>query len=193
MSRRDRKRIELTDNIYFITTTVMNFENILTTDENYTMILIDSLKYLLAEHLAALFAYVIMPNHLHLIIDMPENQSISDFMRDFKKYTSKEIYKRAVMDRNLKVARRLEENSNTGGAKLWMDRFDSQLIVTEKFLKQKINYIHNNPVKAGLVHEITEWPYSSARNYYLGDKTLIDVATDWKRRIKMTIFQSAAL
>jgi REP element-mobilizing transposase RayT len=183
MSRRDRKKLELTDNIYFITTTVMNFENILTADESYTMIVIDSIRYLLTEHSASLFAYVVMPNHIHLIIDMPEKESISDSMRDFKKYTTKEIFKKAVIKENIALINKLKENSNTGGAKLWMDRFDCQLIMSEKFLKQKINYIHNNPVKAGLIDEITKWPYSSARNYFLDDNSLINVSTDWERKI----------
>lgn len=61
-----------------------------------------------------------------------------------------------------------------------MDRFDSQIIKTERFLKQKINYIHYNPVKAGLVDETTHWPYSSAGKYYLDDNGLIEVSVGWE-------------
>lgn len=63
----------------------------------------------------------------------------------------------------------------TGNYRLWKDRFDYLMIITEKTLKIKIDYIHNNPVKAGLVENFTDWKYSSARNYYLGDNSVINI------------------
>lgn len=91
MSRRGRKENDKSGNIYFVTTTVMNYQKILTLKESYTKMVIESLKYLIAEHKAILFAYVIMPSHIHFIIRMRTNESISNFMRDFKKFTSKEL------------------------------------------------------------------------------------------------------
>ena len=177
MTRRGRSELNKEGNIYFITTTVMNFDNILTLKEKYTSIIIDSLKFLNEEHKAALSAYVIMPSHIHMLIYIPKGESISDFMRDFKKYTSAAIFKEVQKDDNKILLQRLKSNSVGGKWKLWKDRFDSQIVISEKFFKQKINYIHYNPVKARLVEDINEWKYSSARNYYLEDHSVLEVST----------------
>ena len=63
--------------------------------------------------------------------------------------------------------------SGTGKYKLWKDRFDDLIVTSPKVLETKINYIHLNPVRAGLVKEMIDWKYSSARNYYLDDDSLI--------------------
>ena len=181
MTRRGRSELDKEGNLYLITTTVMNFDNILTLSEKYTNIIIDSLRFLINEHKATLSAYVIMPSHIHLLIYIPEGESISDFMRDFKKFTSSAFFKEVQKDNNKILLQRLKSNSIGGKWKLWMDRFDSQIVLSEKFFKQKINYIHNNLVKAGLVEDITKWKYSSARNYYLEDNSVLEVSKsfDW--------------
>jgi putative transposase len=179
MSRRGRKEFDKIGNTYFVTTTVTNFENALTSDENLTRILIDSLSHLINEHESTLLAYVIMPSHIHLLLYMPEGESLSDFMRDFKKYTSFSFYKYLSERDKSWLFKTLQKNSQAGKWKLWMDRFDSQIITSEKFYEQKINYIHNNPVRAGLVKEITDWKFSSARNYYLDDNSVLELSTGW--------------
>jgi hypothetical protein len=94
---------------------------------------------------------------------MNEGESISDYLRDFKKFTSKQIKSRLLASDNKGLYTQLQE---LGKYKFWMDRFDSQIILTEKILNIKINYIHCNPLKAGLVNEIDEWKFSSAYKYY---------------------------
>lgn len=99
-------------------------------------------------------------------------------MRDFKRFTSKKIKTELIGDGENDLMEKLIVNSGTGNFKLWADRFDCQIITSKKALDTKINYIHNNPVKAGLAKEITDWKYSSARNYYTIDNSLIDVLMD---------------
>ena len=178
MTRRGRKNTDKLGNTYFITTTVVNFSDILTSNDRFPALILKSLKYYLIQYKSILIAYVIMPNHVHFIVQTNEGESISDFMRDFKKYTSKELYKLAKAQSDSELIIQLQMNSDIGGGKLWMDRYDSKIIVSEKFLKQKINYIHNNPVRAGLVENATDWIYSSGRNYYYEDNSLIEVYTD---------------
>ncbi len=180
MARRGRKEFDKLGNTYFITTTVLNFIKIFPLNEKYYDILIETLKHVIKEHSATLIAYVFMPNHIHFIVYMPEGESISDLMRDFKKYTSFRIKKELESDNKLYLIEKFKEFSGTGNYKLWKDRFDSQIIVTEKVLTTKINYIHFNPVKAGLVSEMTNWKYSSASNYYKDDHSLIEVSTNWE-------------
>ncbi|MBV6478800.1 MAG: hypothetical protein HGGPFJEG_01557 [Ignavibacteria bacterium] len=60
-----------------------------------------------------------------------------------------------------------------------MDRFDDVVIITDRVLRTKVNYVHYNPVKAGLVLNPEDWKYSSARNYMFGDHSIIEVNTKW--------------
>jgi REP element-mobilizing transposase RayT len=182
MPLRRKTECDNEDNTYFITTTVMNFDNIFSLGREYNLIVINALKYLLIEHKASLFSYVIMPNHLHLVLYVPKGESIEDFMRDFKKYTSVEIRKLAERENVVSLIERLKRNaefSKNQKYKVWMDGYDDLIIVTEKMMGIKINYIHNNPVKAGLVENPEDWEFSSARNYLLDDHSIITVQTDW--------------
>jgi putative transposase len=108
---------------------------------------------------AIIHGYVLMPNHFHLLISIPENKSISDYMRDLKKRSVFEF-----------------KNIIPGiQTKLWQDRFDDLALRSMRTYLTKLNYIHNNPVKARLVGEITQWPYSSARYYLGGQKSIIEI------------------
>jgi putative transposase len=166
-------------NLHFITSTISNHKRIFADgnicNDSYCVIIINSMKHQLVEHKANLIAYVIMPSHLHFIVFIPEAESTSDFIRDFKKYTSFNIRNQLYHDRNYDMIEIFREASPTGGCKIWTDRFDDKIIVTEHALKTKIDYIHDNPRRAGLVKEITDWKYTSARNYYLDDNSIIEV------------------
>lgn len=63
--------------------------------------------------------------------------------------------------------------------KLWMDRFDDVVLYTRELMRVKVNYIHENPVRAGLVERAEDWKYSSARNYLISDDSMIHVKVDW--------------
>jgi len=88
-----------------------------------------------------------------------------------------------MRDNKIEIVKRLHKNAQGKKNKifkLWMDRFDDLVIEDEETLKIKIEYIHNNPVKAGFVDQPEQWEYSSARNYILGDHSLIEISTDWE-------------
>lgn len=178
MGLRNRSDFDKLGNVYFVTTTIMNYETIFSLGKEYNEILIKSLKYLKTEHNTSLAAYVIMPHHFHMITRFPKDESLVDFMRDFKKFTSTEMRKQLESDNKTEILEKLRLNAVKYPRqvfKLWMDRFDDLIIYTEKTLRTKIDYIHMNPVKAGLVENMNDWVYSSARNYYLGDNSVIDI------------------
>jgi putative transposase len=108
---------------------------------------------------AAIHAYVVMPNHFHLLISIPEGKSISAYMRDLKKMIA---YEHCRMD-EVPITR------------FWQHRFDDFDIVTEKTYFTKLNYIHQNPVKAGLAIEPDKWEYSSAGLYMCGRRGIVTV------------------
>jgi len=120
-------------------------------------ILVKAIAYQLIETDSKLVAYVLMPSHLHAILFI-NGKTLSNLIRDFKKYTAQ----KALFD-------------ICGMQLIWQQRYDRQIIISEKVLLTKINYIHMNPVKAGLVKEPQDWKWPSAGDYFNGCKGPLDV------------------
>lgn len=165
---------------YFLTMTVVDWVDVFTRPV-YRNIIVESLNYCVKEKNLEIFGWVLMSNHLHMIARTNNEASLSDVLRDFKKFTSKKI-----------VAAIEEENESR---KVWMlDRFwfagkynpkikdftfwqpgnEPKEIFTPEFFDQKLNYIHDNPVRAGWVEEQHHYLYSSARDY-VGIKGLVNI------------------
>gem|GEM_PF-6900739 len=149
MSTRGRKLFDKQPNLHFITTTITEYQRVFAAEkvpnERYCDLIIRVLEHQLTEHLANLIAFVIMPSHLHFIVYMPEGESISDFKRDFKKFTSNKIKRLLYLDKKYDIIRIIKAASCTGGHKVWKDRFDDYIITSEHMLEVKMNYIHDNP------------------------------------------------
>ena len=113
-----------------------------------------------------------MSNHLHLIVAAKEN-NLSDILRDFKKFTSKQIIK--AIQNNGQESRKewmLEifkgsgaTNSRNSEYQFWRQDNQPKELYSPSFVFQKLNYIHNKPVEAGIVGKSEEYLYSSARDY----------------------------
>jgi len=175
MGRRDRGQLTASGGVFFVTTTFVDLKSLLLNDSYYRLI-IDSLNFMQRRGDFALIAYCIMPTHLHLVLQVSGEKNISDIMRDFKKYTSFRIRKRLENDGHHGIVESLRLPPDSSQVfKVWMDRFDDLLITNEETLRAKVEYIHQNPVRAGLVEREIEWPYSSARNYHLNDHSLMEV------------------
>jgi REP element-mobilizing transposase RayT len=184
MGRRGRSQFGKEGHTFFVTTTVVEFARIFSCGTVYYDILVGSLRHVLHEHRAPLLAYVLMPSHVHLIPAMPAGESISDLMRDFKKYTSTTIREQLQRERREAFLETLHRNGKLKKHqefKLWMDRFDDNVIRDDKTLATKIEYIHNNPVKAGFVSTPEDWIYSSAADYLGIRRGPLTVTTDWSR------------
>ena len=119
-----------------------------------------------------LYAYCLMPNHVHLIF-RSKSSDPSGLMRDLKGFTSKKMIK--TIRNNSKESRREwmlkmfrqagKKNSNVKNYQFWQQHNHPIELWSSRVIKQKLNYIHRNPVKAGLVNNPWDWKYSSARNY----------------------------
>ncbi len=168
--------------VYFLTMTVVDWVDIFTR-EDYRQIMIDSLKYCQNEKGLEIYSWCLMTNHLHLIASANENRqnTLSDILRDFKKFTSKAIIqkikdiperrRRWLLDR-FEFAGRF--NKKIEFYKFWQDGNDPKEVNSMEFLQQKTAYIHDNPVRAGWVNEPHHYNYSSARDY-AGEKGILDV------------------
>ena len=163
------------DAIYFISTTVINFQCVLTIP-NIPEILIWNLEFYRSKYSFKINGYVLMPNHIHLLIHVKKTTSISDIMRDFKKYTSVEVRDYLKKTKSKFYPILAAAGRDVGQKfKLWIDRSDKVAIVTEKVLTIKLNYIHENPVRAGLVQKAEDYLYSSAKDYLTNDKGLLRI------------------
>jgi putative transposase len=122
------------------------------------------------------YAWVIMTNHCHLIISS-SNFSLSDIIRDFKKFTAKKILK-AIEDNPSESRKKwlLWLLKKDGHGWFWEEGYHGVEIFTRKFMDSKINYIHLNPVRAGYVEKEEEYMYSSAGEFYGVRRSLIELA-----------------
>jgi len=119
-----------------------------------------------------LYAYCFMPSHVHLIFRSSLGQP-SELLRDFKKYTSKRVIN--AIENNPQESRKEwllwmferagEKQGNVTTYQFWQHHNKPIELWSEKVIKQKIDYIHNNPVDGGFVTKPIEWKYSSARNF----------------------------
>jgi len=170
----------ITKELYFLTITVVDWVDVFSRPI-YKHIIVDSLNYCQLEKGLEIYAWVLMSNHLHMIAGAADGFVLSDIVRDFKKYTSKAIVK-AVQEENESrkkwMLNRFEyagrNDSKIKDFKFWQDGNNAQEIYLYDYFMQKLNYIHQNPVRAELVEEPHHYLYSSARNY-AGEKGLLDV------------------
>src|SRR3972149_2696392 len=107
MGRRGRSLTGDEGLVFFITSTVMNFDPVFANGDAYYCILLGSLKHVIVEHRATLLAFVFMPSHVHLILALPVGEHISDLMRDFKKFTSTKIRKQLQAEQKTEWMERL--------------------------------------------------------------------------------------
>ncbi|MFY7990494.1 MAG: REP-associated tyrosine transposase [Fluviicola sp.] len=166
---------------YYMTLTIVGWVDIFTR-ECYQKIIIEALKYYIKNKGLHIYSYCIMSNHIHLIANTDFPISLSDVMRDFKKHTSKQIIlaiqsepesRREWLLNYFKDA--AEKHSKNKSFKFWQDGNHAIELYNERFTWTKIQYIHNNPVRAGLVVAPEYWKYSSAGHYQEMESVLPDV------------------
>ena len=112
----------------------------------------------------------------------PEQIKVSDILRDFKKYTSKEILRTLIVEgtesRREWLLNRFEYSGKNDkkikNYRFWQEGNDAQEIYLNDYFEQKLNYIHENPVKAEIVNRPEDYRYSSAIDY-AGGKGLLNV------------------
>ena len=151
------KRFILPNYCYFVTTVVKDRKKLLL-NENICALILEDLEFYRKKHQFLLHAYVIMPDYLHLLLSLRGNGNISKIMHDFKSHTAQQI--------NRTLRRK--------GA-LWQEGFYDHVIRDEGDFKKRIDYIHKNPSTSGLVKEIADYRFSSFRNYFMEDDSVIKI------------------
>jgi|AntRauTorcE11897_2_1112592.scaffolds.fasta_scaffold02506_4 REP element-mobilizing transposase RayT len=131
-----------------------------------THIILEGLLYMQQENKVILNAYVIMPNHIHLIA---EHEQLPDMLARFKSFTARSIVDH-LKDQNRKRYLSLLKfgklkHHRDSEHQVWQEGLYPKQLFTADMVEKKMNYIHFNPVKAGFVDSPNDWRYSSARNY----------------------------
>ena len=163
---------------HFITCTILHWIPIFTRTAT-TDIIFASLKYLQKSDNFKVHAYVILENHLHLVA---QSDDIAKSMARFKSFTARQIINYLKQENAKSVLEQLafykKAHKSKSEFQLWQEGSQPKQIINEQMMLERINYIHNNPVKRGYVDDGVHWRYSSARNYD-GNAGLIDVEMNW--------------
>ncbi|MCK8493459.1 transposase [Spirosoma sp. RP8] len=159
-----RNRTLLTEErCFFVTTTCWHHQPLLF-DNNCYKILFDSFAFYNQKYHARLVAYVFMTNYIHFIIVFLEKNHLIEYMRDFKKFTSLKLREYIQLTRphfldDIAYAYRTQH------FKIWTDRFDDVYLYSRDVCETKIDYMHTNPVRAGMVNCAADYRYSSMAFY----------------------------
>ena len=155
---------------YFLTFQVIDWVDIFSR-KIYRDIILESFDFCRKNKGLNIWAYIIMTNHVHCILSAKDD-NLPDLIRDFKRFTATKIIE--TIDSNNEsrkdwMFKRFEfaarRHMRNGQHQFWTHENHAEIIFTNKFLMQKISYIHMNPVRAGFVEKPEDWLYSSMRNY----------------------------
>ena len=147
------------------------------------MVVIDSLRYCQRNKGLIINAWCLMTSHLHMIVAGNTGQPLSGTLRDFKKFTAKQLIKTIDVPSESRCGWMLPLFSEVADGlrrvtwyKVWQDGNHPEILTSRRFIEQKLTYIHNNPVMEDIVEKPQDYLYSSARDYYTEDqKGLLDL------------------
>lgn len=163
--------------IYFVTLTIVDWLPVFINPEPIEIIN-NSLRLCYTNKQLRIHSYVIMPNHIHLIISNVnyDNERLGKALTDFRKFTGHKLAD--YIDANLSesLAQSIRTNQLTDRIRqIWKSGWHAEALSSEKFLIQKVNYIHENPVRKGFVKLPEQWRHSSAGYWINGDNPEIPI------------------
>ncbi len=163
---------------HFVTCTILHWLPIFTRVQS-TQIIFDTIKFLQNKDNLKIYAYVILENHLHMVLS---SDDLHKTMQSFKQYTAKQILELLKQENAKTILDQLmfykKANHKDKTYQVWEEGYQPKLIQDDKTMVQKINYIHQNPLKRGYVDEAWHWRYSSARDYE-GMSGLVEIERFW--------------
>jgi len=164
--------------LYFATATVLGWKRLFA-QPTYAEIVLGSLEYHRRHARWLLFAFVIMPNHAHFVIQPCADYTISEVVQSFGSFTAHAILHRLREEGRAELLEFFAERADSDAGKrhqIWMP-IEAKNVFSAEFLRQKVEYIHNNPVQDHwrLVEARADYAYSSACFYDRGEKPMIEV------------------
>jgi putative transposase len=183
----EKSRMADPPKIYFLTLNCVDGIEIFSRKE-YKMVIVDSLNFFIQKKGVEVFAWVLMGNHIHLIIGLKKGLVFPNVIRDLKKFTSREIAAKILEIKEIRKAwlldvfsREARKNPGADHYKIWTD-FNNVLCLQKwEWIEQRLNYIHENPVRQMIVCKPEHYLFSSAADYFNG-KGLVDVVPVFENR-----------
>ena len=167
-----RKRLDISGNaLVFVTTTVREWAPVFDNHQFATAALVQ-LAETTSHYDVRIAGYVLMPTHLHLLLGFEHLDNLSLLMQSYKSLSSRRLI-RMIPDKSKGLF------AGSSPRTFWKPRFDDLVIWSEKQFKIKLDYIHSNPVRAGLVEKASDYLYSSADSWLSGKQGLIEVDKEW--------------
>lgn len=162
---------------YFCRDTIIGWRYLFVAPEFFEVI-VESFKYCRREKGLRVHGYVVMPTHVHSILSARDG-NLSDILRDFKRWSSRRLSALLEEKRNVWLLKYFSTAADFAGRgndyKVWQSSSHPECIYSDRFFREKLDYIHMNPVRKGFVAEPEGWLYSSARNYMLGDESVMEI------------------
>ena len=157
--------------LYFVTTTAVQHYAVFKRAVMKRLV-VDSLDCMRLRGRFRLYGFVIMPNHLHMMIQCDESDPLAACVRDLKKHIADRLIRQYRVEGNLSALNMLEDEVTRVGRqrrKVWEDGYNAKDVFSPEFLRQKMTYMHNNPCQPqwGLVRQPEDYIWSSARYYLL--------------------------
>jgi putative transposase len=162
----------------FVTATVIEWKHLFA-ETAYADIVLNSLDWLRRNDRLMLFAFVLMPSHLHMLIK-PQGRAIGDIVQEFGSFTAHELLKQLRTDERRELLQLFyaERRDSRYQHSIWQD-IQAKSVYSISFLREKMEYIHNNPIDKQwqLAASRAEYHYSSAC-FYDHDETPIILVDD---------------
>ena len=166
---------------HFVTFTIVGWIDVFSR-EMYKEKMLESLNLCIQKKGLVAYAWIIMTNHVHLIISSHDNK-IAEIVRDIKKFTSRQIIE--LIAQNPKESRKEwmlnifsfvgKGNKSNTNFQFWKQDYHPIELNTTEILEQRLLYLHENPVRSGLVWEPWHYKYSSAIDYYTTENGLLKI------------------
>jgi len=168
---RTKNKTRETENPFFITSTIVNWIPVFS-NEIYSNLLFRNFIFYQKKYEMEIIAYVIMPDHFHMICN---SRSLRKAVQSLKSYSAKEIIKQLFSYNEIDFLIKFRMNKLKfkidSEFQIWQEGYHPKEMFNNIILKQKIEYIHFNPVKKGLVSNPEDWKYSSAEFYLTGKQS----------------------
>lgn len=128
-------------------------------------IFVASLEKVRQHYDLCVYGYVVMPEHVHLLVSEPECGDLAHAIQALKQSVARTL------------ALRAEES-------FWQARYYDFNVWSERKFVEKLRYIHRNPVTRGLVETAMDWPWSSFRHYMTGERGVVEIESQWTARLR---------
>ncbi len=157
--------------VHFLTFTVINWIDVFTR-RNYKEEIAESLDFCQKNKGLGLYAWCLMTNHLHLVCKAEKPYQLTHIVRDFKRYTANSLLGKIQQEPESRRDWMLDAfrfagkfDNRVKEFHFWQDGCHPIELVTNQMIDQRINYVHENPVRAMIVERPEDYLFSSARNY----------------------------